>query len=103
MSTPQVFRAFDARTTPPDDGEPDFAKWSALPAIELLPHLRNDLEPAASVIEPSLGKLRSDCEKKLGRPVRMSGSGSTLFTLYDSDDEAKFASKQLDMVRSRVA
>ncbi|MEM7809126.1 MAG: hypothetical protein AAF561_13540 [Planctomycetota bacterium] len=103
LSTPAVFKTFDELPPPADDGTPDFAEWSWLSSEELLPQLRNDLEPAAFVIEPSLGKLRSDCEKKLGRPVRMSGSGSTLFTLYDSDDEAKVASKQLDTVRSRVA
>ena len=93
--TPAVFRAFDALPPPPDDGTPDFAGWSALPAGELLPRLRNDLEPAAASLFPDLGRLRDDCERRLGRPVRMTGSGSTLFTLYDAPDEAQTAAVRL--------
>ncbi len=104
LSTPVVFEAFDRLPQPADDGDPDFAAWSWLPSLELLPNLRNDLEAAAFAVEPSLGSLREQCEQLLARPVRMSGSGSTLFTLYDSDEEATRACESVDLpVASRVA
>lgn len=59
------------------------ARWADLPALDLLHRLFNDLEPAAFSLCPELGKLRERLQLLLGRPVRMSGSGSTLFTLCD--------------------
>jgi 4-diphosphocytidyl-2C-methyl-D-erythritol kinase len=57
----------------------------------LLVGLVNDLEPPAFGIRKDLGTLRAGIELKLGRPVRMSGSGSSLFTLYDEPCEAEAA------------
>lgn len=91
ISTADVYRQFDAMHLGNDDdveNEPDFAGWAKLDAKTRLANLRNDLEPAAFVIEPKLGDLREEFEKNLKRPVRMSGSGSTLFTLYDTREEA---------------
>jgi 4-diphosphocytidyl-2-C-methyl-D-erythritol kinase len=75
--------------------KPDFNRWSTLSALELLPMLINDLEPAAFAIRPELEELQRTLEQRLGRPVRMSGSGSTLFTLYDSEDEAAVAAQRV--------
>jgi len=94
-STPAVFRQFDAMPAPPDDVQPDFAEWSSLPAETLLPQLRNDLESAAFALHPTLATLRHELEEHLSRPVRMSGSGSTLFTLFDDAAQAKAAAEQV--------
>jgi 4-diphosphocytidyl-2-C-methyl-D-erythritol kinase len=64
----------------------DVQAWSTLPANQLLAKLVNDLEPPAFSLEPQLGRLRSDLEQRLGQTVRMSGSGSTLFTLYNASE-----------------
>ena len=104
--TPAVYRRFDELPAPPDDGEPDFAGWSALPAAELLPLLRNDLEPAAFSLRPDLAAVRGEAERRLDRPVRMTGSGGTLFTLFDDAAEAGRAAGSLrgwDAVRAVVA
>ena len=86
MPTPAVYRKFDEMRLG-DAGTltdaPDFAAWATLPAADLLPRLVNDLEAPAFAICPELGALRSRLESQLGRPVRMSGSGSSLFTLFD--------------------
>lgn len=50
--------------------------------------LFNDLEPAAFRIAPRLGLLREFLTERGGRPVRMSGSGSTLFAIFDERGEA---------------
>ena len=88
VSTPAVYARFDELPAPPDDDAPDFAGWSHLPTLELLPKLRNDLEAPAFSLHTQLSRLREHMEAQLGRPVRMSGSGSALFTLYDDRADA---------------
>ena len=73
----------------------DILGWANLPAVQLLEKLVNDLELAAFAIEPRLSGLRQKIESRIGRPVRMSGSGSTLFTLFDDIDHAKSAADSL--------
>jgi 4-diphosphocytidyl-2-C-methyl-D-erythritol kinase len=94
VSTAAAYATFDEMGLGSDEAmaaEPDWKRWSALPAKELLALLINDLETAAFALHPRLSTLRGDLELHLGRVVRMSGSGSTLFTLFDSQDEAERA------------
>jgi 4-diphosphocytidyl-2-C-methyl-D-erythritol kinase len=96
MPTPAVYHRFDElRLGRAEDVErdPDWNAWVKMPAEYLLGCLVNDLEAAAFAIAPRLGVLRVDAEQLLGRPVRMSGSGSSLFTLYDAEDEARDAAE----------
>ncbi|MFT3787160.1 MAG: 4-(cytidine 5'-diphospho)-2-C-methyl-D-erythritol kinase [Tepidisphaeraceae bacterium] len=107
VSTAQCFRTLDTMRpiAPTDTLDPfDVVAWSKLPARELLPLLVNDLEPPAFTIAPQLGDLRATCEARLGSIVRMSGSGSTLFTLFDEPAEAEHAIRRLDgIVRATTA
>lgn len=86
LSTPAVYREFD-RMKLGDAGaieaEPNWPDWASADSEQLLPRLVNDLEPAAFAVQPDLGILRARIEQHLGRIVRMSGSGSSLFTMYD--------------------
>ena len=93
LSTRDVYGRFDEMNLGFDealapDEEPDWARWAKLPARELLKRLVNDLEPAAFSLSPDLAALRAGLERELGRVVRMSGSGSSLFTLFDESDES---------------
>ncbi len=83
MPTPAVYRQFDQ--TPFSPGWNEAIGWTQQcpKAEELLRRLRNDLETPAFAISPDLGRLRQTAETLVARPVRMSGSGSSLFTLYD--------------------
>lgn len=91
VSTAEVYRHFDELPGPPGDDGPDFQALSQLPAARLLPLLRNDLEPATFSLHPALAKLHARAQELVGRPVRMTGSGSALFCLYDDPAEAKEA------------
>jgi len=51
----------------------------------------NDLFPAAALLEPRLVAIRRALSRTLGRPIGLSGSGPTLWTLYASSDEARAA------------
>jgi 4-diphosphocytidyl-2-C-methyl-D-erythritol kinase len=101
MPTPDVYRRFDEMglgVSQDIEIEPDWEAWANLEAIDLLAELVNDLEPSAFAIAPELRALRDGIEKTLGRPVRMSGSGSSLFTLFDSNAEARAARTAVEHV-----
>lgn len=84
MPTPAVYRKFDEMGLGTDlEAVERTLPDPRLRAEELLPTLVNDLEAPAFAISKELAQLRDRAEKVAGRPVRMSGSGSTLFTLCD--------------------
>ena len=94
MPTPAVYRKFDELKLGDDAPLNDSIDWIAcakLPSEPLLAMLVNDLEKSAFALCPALGNLRRDIELQLSRPVRMSGSGSSLFSLFDTRDEAQRA------------
>jgi 4-diphosphocytidyl-2-C-methyl-D-erythritol kinase len=98
MPTPAVYRQFDKTHSgriADVDQEPNWQSWSQLPATDLLEKLVNDLEPPAFAIEPRLATVRQELEKNLDRPIRMSGSGSSLFSLYDTATDAEAAAEKL--------
>jgi 4-diphosphocytidyl-2-C-methyl-D-erythritol kinase len=98
MPTPAVYAKFDEMGLGDADAiehRPDFESWAAGPAETLLRGLVNDLEAPAFALRPDLGALRERVEQSLGRPVRMSGSGSSLFTLYDARPDAEYAAGQI--------
>jgi 4-diphosphocytidyl-2-C-methyl-D-erythritol kinase len=94
VSTPAAYRVFDEMGLGDPDSirtPPDWQQWADLSAGPLLSRLVNDLEAPAFAMCPELASLRLTLEKSLGRTVRMSGSGSTLFTLFDDFAEAESA------------
>jgi 4-diphosphocytidyl-2-C-methyl-D-erythritol kinase len=92
IPTPVVYQRFDQMPVPENWDQPvDSRQWANLSAEDLLRVLQNDLEPPAFSLFPELRHLKDSAETCLSRPVRMSGSGSTLFTLYDHPDEAQQA------------
>ncbi len=58
-------------------------------AAALMQSLFNELEPAAFLVEPRLGLLHARIDGFAGRPVRMTGSGGALFTLFDDEPAAR--------------
>lgn len=67
-------------------------------AGELMPRLYNDLEPAAMLVRPELARIHEDVSKLAGAPVRMTGSGSALFRLYDEERDARVLAEQVERV-----
>jgi 4-diphosphocytidyl-2-C-methyl-D-erythritol kinase len=63
-------------------------------------HDANDLWPAATRLMPALAALRDDLEASLGRPLLMTGSGSTLLGLYPSLGAAEEAAIDLSGLAS---
>jgi 4-diphosphocytidyl-2-C-methyl-D-erythritol kinase len=98
ISTPAVYRRFDEMKLGHQatvNEEPDWNEWTRLEALQLLPLLVNDLEAPAFSLNRPLSELRDAVERLLKRPVRMSGSGSSLFSLFNENTEAKAAVQSL--------
>jgi len=87
IPTAEVYRRHAALRAPPAARRP----WETLPAgaAGLSRSLFNDLEPAAMAMEPRLAELHGKLDMLGGRPVRMTGSGSCLFSIMDSQAEAE--------------
>jgi 4-diphosphocytidyl-2-C-methyl-D-erythritol kinase len=99
MPTPAVYRKFDEMNLGRSDdlrNVPNWKQWSALNANDLMPLLINDLEPPAFAINPAVAEMHQRAGKTLNRIVRMSGSGSSLFSLFDSRSEAESAALHVE-------
>jgi 4-diphosphocytidyl-2-C-methyl-D-erythritol kinase len=99
MPTADVYRRFDAMGLGRESDvvkEPDWTSWARMRSEDLLPRLVNDLEPPAFNLAPQLGALRARVEEMTGRAVRMSGSGSSLFTLFDDERPAEDAAAHIE-------
>jgi 4-diphosphocytidyl-2-C-methyl-D-erythritol kinase len=104
MPTGDVYSRFDSLNLGNDEAieqEPDWKQWLTLDSADLLPLLVNDLEAPAFSLRPDLADLRSSIEKTISRPVRMSGSGSSLFTLFD-DRPSTVAAAEMISARHKV-
>ncbi|GIW77627.1 MAG: 4-diphosphocytidyl-2-C-methyl-D-erythritol kinase [Phycisphaerae bacterium] len=90
VPTREVYQRFDQLPVPGNwDQAVESRQWANLSAEDLLRVLQNDLEPPAFSLFPELRQLKDQAETCLSRPVRMSGSGSTLFSLYDDFEHAE--------------
>lgn len=108
LATRRVFDAWDALHAAGVVGLGDPAiverlaaelRAGATPAtlVGLAPLLRdaNDLWPAAVAAEPRMGSYRDALEARLGMPVLMTGSGSTLFALLPDAATAQHVARGL--------
>src|SRR4029077_17409228 len=76
--------------------DPSLEQWADLLAGPLLQRLCNDLEAPAFDFCPRLADLHRKVQQSLGQIVRMSGSGSSLFSLYDELSAAQQAVACID-------
>jgi 4-diphosphocytidyl-2-C-methyl-D-erythritol kinase len=99
VETPAVFKALGLRPGQALAGaEHPSVERSAL--IDILNAARNDLEPPALRIQPLIGEALGLLRQTRGcRLARMSGSGATVFGLYDDCEAAAAAAKVLRPAR----
>ena len=82
-------RALEARPAPPAD-------WSAAGVIDWLAKQRNDLEAPAIGLQPPIeAAMQAVAALPEARLTRMSGSGATVFALFDTREAAEVAARQL--------
>lgn len=87
-STVEVYRAFDARPSPPPV-EPLPAALFTQPPSLWRHRLVNHLAEAAFAVCPALGEFHRLLTAALPLPVHLTGSGSGLFVLCDDEEEAR--------------
>lgn len=108
VRTPDVFAVFDgARQGAAGDGAVRLTSGhlaqelgNGLSATDLVARAgvlaaANDLLPAALAVAPGLVDVRRALTRRLGRPIGLSGSGPTLWTLYPSLGEAEAAAREV--------
>jgi 4-diphosphocytidyl-2-C-methyl-D-erythritol kinase len=87
LSTSAVFARFDDLNGAPRDAV-DVSVLGRLPVAAAELRDANALWPAAVSLAPKLATMRAELEDATGLPWLMSGSGSTLFALYPSAQDA---------------
>jgi 4-diphosphocytidyl-2-C-methyl-D-erythritol kinase len=96
VSTPAVFRRFDADVTGFRPPAPIGPAGSAVKLAAALAERANDLEPPALAMEPVIGEVLAFVRRTTGCLLaRMSGSGATCFGLYAGEPEARTAAARI--------
>ena len=99
-ATGAVYRAFDAEPLGRADRPAPPADWRLSSVIDWLAGQRNDLQAPAVTLAPAIGEALSVTAALPGvRLTRMSGSGATVFALFDTTAAAKAAGEALSAVQ----
>jgi 4-diphosphocytidyl-2-C-methyl-D-erythritol kinase len=105
LSTAAVYRGWDESeaSLTPGGAAPSLPRLFAilgedgrLAADALARLLVNDLEPAATRLCPAIARLRERLAGTGARAVGMSGSGPTLYAVFDGEAEARQARRQIE-------
>jgi len=102
-ATRDVYAASDRLAARPQ--RPELADiWPQAGSVEaLMPHLFNDLEPAAFSVSRALAEIAGELDALSGGLVRMTGSGCGFFRLFDRVETAEeFARLVRERTRVRV-
>lgn len=90
--TGAVYRAFDEGGAGTADRPAAPDRWDAPSIIDWLSGQRNDLEGPAIALQPAIGHALAETARLPGvRLARMSGSGATVFALFDTPEQAAAA------------
>lgn len=94
--TGEVYRAYDAGPPAAADRPSSPPGWELDPVIDWLAAQRNDLQAPAVARAPAIAEALAAAEALPGvRLARMSGSGATVFALFDTRDAAASAGRRL--------
>jgi 4-diphosphocytidyl-2-C-methyl-D-erythritol kinase len=98
VSTPAIFQALLSRDNPPVGALPTSGALSDW--IDCLANLRNDLEPAATLLVPEIAAARGLLDRQGALLSRMSGSGATCFGIFEAIETAQAAAEAIAVERS---
>lgn len=91
--TGAVYRAYDQGGVRADDRPSPPVSWDAVTVIDWLAQQRNDLEPPAIALEPEIESASLAVGRAGARLTRMSGSGATVFGLFEDAVSARAAAE----------
>ncbi len=99
--TGEVYRAYDAGPPAAADRPAPPPAWDVAAVLDWLAQQRNDLEPAAVARAAAIAAVLAAAEALPDvRLVRMSGSGATVFALFDAPANAAVAARRLSESRA---
>lgn len=95
--TPEVFKKFDEIGNFSDIDSPQYKDYNSLDdLVAMLETMPNSLYRAANMIAPQISILKTAIESKIGtRFVAMSGSGASVFGIFDTFENAQIAASEL--------
>lgn len=94
--TGAVYQAYDSGPTRAADRPAPPTDWSVAGVIAWLAARRNDLQPPAEALTPAISKALTEVAGLDGvRLTRMSGSGGTVFGVFDDVEAARAAAGRL--------
>lgn len=100
VSTAAVYAALDAGPSRVADHPAPPTDWTASAVIDWLAETGNDLQAPAVTLAPAIADALAELDACAGvRLVRMSGSGATVFGLFDDPTAAKAAADRLARTR----
>lgn len=102
LSTAAVFERFDELAPKPERRRPLMPDFQYLAEQSEALRDANDLWPAAVSLAPELEIVRGELEHFSNRPWLMSGSGSTLFAIYESGEQAVAAARLIVAAESEA-
>lgn len=98
--TGAVYGAYDVGPPADADFPPPPVDWSPSAVVSWLARQRNDLEAPAVALSPAIGEALAAVRELPGaRLTRMSGSGATVFALFDDLARARAAGERLGILR----
>ena len=101
VSTVEAYRAFDEDPICPPSPEGMCAALRASDVNGVVEHLYNNLEPAANRLVPVTAEVRAWLDGQPGvRAALLSGSGSCVFALCESDECARRVAKDAQETRN---
>ncbi|HZV85135.1 MAG TPA: 4-(cytidine 5'-diphospho)-2-C-methyl-D-erythritol kinase [Brevundimonas sp.] len=94
--TGAVYRAYDSGPPGAADCPPPPDDWNPAAVIDWLTAQRNDLQNPAIGLQAAIGEALDEARRMQDtRLARMSGSGATVFALFDTVDDARSAARTL--------
>lgn len=100
-STGAVYRALEAGVQAQADRPAPPSDWKAPSVIDWLTGRRNDLQAPAVTLAPAIGEALAAVDDLAGaRLTRMSGSGATVFALFDTTEAAEAGGQALSALHT---
>lgn len=93
VPTPSIYKAYDLQLTPPKSRGSCPKLFEGLQ--EVAATLENDLQEVAEKIHPIIGSIRKELIEQGAVAAQMSGSGPTVFGVFENQNEAQQAAQKI--------
>jgi 4-diphosphocytidyl-2-C-methyl-D-erythritol kinase len=97
LSTPSVYRRYDEMKLPIRNDSEKFLSFLEKGEVdEMISSMGNAFEPVADILAPETKQIRKLLKDFGAKASRLSGSGPSVFGIFETEDEAKKAIEKLE-------